>query len=114
MRFVSADSMRSTACHALWRWYLGEGGSDAAWPPRLAFRPEDMPARVLPHLGVVDVEREPVRVYYRLIGSVIAESLGRTHIQGYLDELNLPQEADVLELYRYALRVNRPLFLTGE
>jgi hypothetical protein len=106
--------MRSGVCHALWRWYVNEGGSDEVWPPRRAFRPEDLPARVLPHLGVVDVEREPLRVYYRLIGSAIAESLGRSHLQGYLDEMALPQEAELLELYRYTLQVDRPLFLTGE
>jgi hypothetical protein len=114
MRFVPVEAMRSRVCDALWRWYENAGGSHDSWPPRSAFRPEDLPGRVLPHLGVVDVERDPFRVYYRLLGSAIADSLGRTNLRGYLDEMGLPQEAEVAELYRYALQANRPLFLAGD
>lgn len=114
MRFVPVESLRSGACHALWRWYVQEGGGNDRWPARDSFRPEDLPGRVLPHLGVVDVEREPFRVYYRLLGSVIAESLAPGKRQGYLEELGLPQEAELMELYRTTLQANRPLFLAGE
>lgn len=116
MRFVSVEEMRSEVCRALWRWYTSESGDWQAgqgWPPRDSFRPEDLPGRVLPHLGVVDVERDPFRVYYRLVGSAIASSLGRRDIQGYLDELGLPQEAELAELYRRTVEANGPLFLSG-
>lgn len=117
MKFVSVHALRSEICRSLWRWYVAQAPEAASepgvWPARDSFRPEDLPAQILPHLGVVDVEREPLRIYYRLVGSSIAASLGRSHIQGYLDELDLPQADDVMALYRHALEANRPVFLAG-
>lgn len=112
MKFVPVEEMRSPVCQALWRWYTAQE-VESGWPPKDAFRPEDLPARALPHIGVVDVEREPFRVFYRLVGSAIAESLGRQNIQGYLDTLGVPQEAELTELYRHTVTVNRPVFLAG-
>lgn len=53
MKFVPIDAMRSEVCAALWQWFVQQGG-ETDWPPKDAFRPENLPARVLPHLGVVD------------------------------------------------------------
>lgn len=110
MHFVAAESLRSDVGRALWQWYCSHGGG---WPSRQAFRPEEMPARYLPRLGLVDVERDPFRVYYRLVGSTIAASFGRQHIQGYLDTLGLKQEAELTALYRRTLAAGGPLFLSG-
>lgn len=112
MKFVPVEAMRSVVGHALWQWYGAQAGEDG-WPPKQRFRPEELPARILPSLGLVDVEREPFRIYYRLVGSDIAASFGRRHIQGYLDTLGLEQEADLVALYRHTLAANRPLFLAG-
>lgn len=117
MKFVPVQALRSEIGRGLWRWYVAQVPEAeiqaSVWPARDSFRPEDLPARILPHLGVVDVERDPFRVYYRLIGSSIAASLGRSHIQGYLDEMDLPQGDDLMALYRHTLEVNRPVFLSG-
>lgn len=43
----------------------------------------------------------------------IADSLGRSHIQGYLDEIDLPQVDDLMALYRHTMKANRPVFLSG-
>ena len=112
MKFVSVEQLRSPVGRALWQWYAAHK-RDGAWPPKEAFRPEHLPARALPHVGLVDVEREPFRVFYRLVGTAIAESLGRTRLQGYLDTLGLPQEEELDTLYRHTLSANRPLFLSG-
>lgn len=112
MKFVSVEQLRSPAGRALWQWYAAHK-RDGAWPPKEAFRPEHLPARALPHVGLVDVEREPFRVFYRLAGTAIAESFGRTRLQGYLDTLGLPQEVELDTLYRHTLSANCPLFLSG-
>ena len=112
MKFVSVEQLGSPVGRALWQWYASnKRGGD--WPPKEAFRPEHLPARALPHVGLVDVEREPFRVFYRLVGTAIAESFGRTRMQGYLDALDLPQEEELDTLYRHTLSANRPLFLSG-
>lgn len=112
MKFVSVEQLRSAVGHALWQWYAAHKRG-AAWPPKEAFLPEYLPARALPHVGLVDVERAPFRVYYRLVGTAIAESFGRSSMQGYLDTLNLPQAEELDTLYRHFLSANRPLFLAG-
>ena len=67
------EQLGSPVGRALWQWYASnkQGGT---WPPKEAFRPEHLPARVLPHVGLVDVEREPFRVFYRLVGTAIRAS----------------------------------------
>src|SRR3546814_17853128 len=112
MKFVPVEAMRSEVGRALWQWY-GAQGDDGAWPPKQSFRPEELPARILPSLGLVDVEREPFRIYYRLVGSDIAASFGRRHIQGYLDTLGLGEEEDPVDPDRNTLAATRPLFLAG-
>jgi len=112
MKFVSVEQLRSPVGQALWQWYAAHQ-QDGVWPPKGAFLPEHLPARVLPRVGLVDVEQEPFRVYYRLLGSAIAESFGRTRMQGYLDTLNLSQAEELESLYRHFLSANRPLFLSG-
>lgn len=112
MNLVAAQSLRSEVGLALWQWYVGHS-SDGGWPSRQAFRPEDLPARFLPRLGVVDVEVEPSRVYFRIIGSAIAESVGRRHLQGYLDTLGLAQEEELAGLYRRAVAAEGPIFVAA-
>lgn len=112
MRFGPAEHMTSTAVLAVNAWYGAcEGGG---WPARDAFRPESLPAAVLGNLGLVDVETQPFRVLYRVVGELLCESVGRQVRMTYLDALGLPQEAELAALYRRALAAPGPLFLRGD
>lgn len=114
MEFVEADALASAKLQDLVGWYRARCGDDGAWPARDAFRPETLPPAVLPHIGRVDVESAPFRIYYRAIGSVIADSIG-TDISGcYLDETGIPQAADVTEWYRLAVAAPGGVFVRGE
>ncbi len=112
MRLVSAPEMTSDSVAAVVSWYEAEGAG--GWPSRESFRPEDLPARILPQIGLVDVETDPLRVFYRVLGEDICASIGRTIRMAYLDGLGLPQEAELLALYGRALDSPGPLFVKGK
>jgi hypothetical protein len=69
---------------------------------------------VLPHIGRVDVELDPFRVFFRAAGGRISESLGVELSGRYLDELGTPQAAEVAEWYRLAVAAPGPLYARGE
>lgn len=111
MRLATAQDMTSDGIVAVAAWH--DAASGAGWPARDAFRPEDLPAGVLPRLGLVDVETAPLRVFYRVLGEDICASIGRSIRMAYLDELGLPQEPELLALYGRALSAPGPLFVKG-
>lgn len=113
MQIVSPDSLESPHVLAIARWYRGaRQGTD--WPPRAAFRPEALPPATLPHIGLVDVEPEPFRVFYRVLGESITVGLGGSSVRmRYLDELDWPQRDDLIALWRQTYEEAGPHFLRG-
>jgi hypothetical protein len=66
---------------------------------------------LLPNLFVVDVEHDPLRIRYRLVGTRAIEVTGYDITGHYLDNL-LPADASEpwVENYRTAYRTRRPVF----
>jgi hypothetical protein len=56
-------------------------------PLRSDFDPVALPARVLPHIWMVDLEREPRRFRFRLCGSHLVRALGFDPTGRYYDEV---------------------------
>ncbi|MEQ8814783.1 MAG: PAS domain-containing protein [Thalassobaculum sp.] len=56
-------------------------------PMRRDFDPLDLPVRLLPHVWMVDAEREPARFRFRLCGSHLVEALGFNPTGRYYDEV---------------------------
>ena len=112
MRFGPPTIMTSPAVLAVNGWYASP--DHGGWPARDSFRPENLPAAILGNLGMVDVETDPFRVFYRVVGGRLCEAIGREVRMAYLDTLGLPQEADLAALYRRALGAPGPLFLKGD
>ncbi|MGO1119926.1 hypothetical protein ACTL6U_14540 [Rhodovibrionaceae bacterium A322] len=59
------------------------------------------------------MEKSPFRVFYRVVGSNIAESLGLDVSGRYLDETGLEQTNNLEEIYRFLLAHNAPSFFKG-
>lgn len=55
-------------------------------PGRADIDPIDIP-NLLPYVSLIDVEQEPYRMRYRLIGTHITEAIGRDSTGRYFDEL---------------------------
>ncbi len=76
------------------------------------------PADLVPHLGhmvLVDVEYEPFRLHYRLIGSTITTMMRRNATGLYYDELYSPDIlASIYSSYRWMIANKRPTRTYGE
>lgn len=90
-------------------WWMA-ARNDADVPDRCALRPEDIKS-LLPCLFIADVEHDPFRVRYRLVGTRAVEVTGFDITGHYLDEL-LSAEPDQpwMDHYRTAYVSRCPLF----
>lgn len=70
--------------HAIYDYWCGLR-SGKRLPARRDVDPADVPA-LLPYLWLTDVERDPPRFRFRLIGSAIVEGLGRDLTGRYFDQ----------------------------
>lgn len=91
------ESPRIRAFFDYWRG-LAAGG---AVPRRDQVDPAEIKP-LLPYLMIVDLSPEPLRVYYRLVGTEVARFTGIDITGHYLHELELDEfsEAELLEVYR--------------
>jgi hypothetical protein len=74
------------AVHAFWLQAKG----DRPAPQRADIDPLAMPPKVLPYLMLIEFERAPFRVRYRLAGTNVVEMNGSEFTGKYLDELRFP------------------------
>jgi hypothetical protein len=77
--------------HLFARWKDARG--ERRMPPREAIDPVAL-RDVLPHIVMVDVEREPLRFRYRLVGTYVTAISGRDITGRYADETTFPQSLD--------------------
>jgi hypothetical protein len=91
----------------LHRWWLERCSGDI--PDRADLDPADLKP-LLPNLFIVDVEHDPFRIRYRLVGTRAREATGFNIVGRYLDEL-LPTDPDEpwMDDYRLAYRMRRPV-----
>lgn len=96
----------------LHRWWRERCAGDI--PDRADLDPADLKP-LLPNLFIVEVEHDPFRLRYRLVGSRATEVTGHGITGRYLDNL-LPANTDEpwIENYRTACRTRAPLFGTVE
>jgi hypothetical protein len=80
-----------------------------AMPRRSDIEPTEIPS-LLPHIALVGVESEPLRLFFRLIGTHITESLGRDNTGKYFDETFQDQMLeDVMQVYGMVLQARKPI-----
>ena len=105
--FANHSEIRSPKVQTLLRWWLDYRGDGI--PDRSQLDPADM-KRLLPHLLLLDVEHEPFRVRFRLVGTRVQEATGFNITGRYLDEL-LPASADQqwMQYYHQAYSTRLPV-----
>ncbi len=81
-------------------------------PGRADIDPADI-RHLLPAIALVDIEAEPFRVRYRLVGTRLVQDFGRDYTGLYLDELRFDNPDELLALYRRAAEEKVPMFRTG-
>lgn len=89
-------------------WNRKRGG--AQLPHRADFDPAEM-KRLLPHLLIADLERDPFRARYRLVGTKVSAASGYDFTGRYLDEMELASGAQQwVSLYHRVYQSRLPLF----
>lgn len=106
--YADVSDVRSEMIRSLCRWWLSRCADDI--PDRADFDPAEM-TLLLPNLFIADVEHQPFRIRFRLVGTRAVEATGMDITGCYLDEL-LPPNPDEpwLEYYRRACEERVPVF----
>ncbi|HMA13327.1 MAG: PAS domain-containing protein [Bacteroidota bacterium] len=98
---TSADQIASPRLRQLYDYWQSKrrGGR---LPRRADIDPAEIP-QLMPNLLLVDIEQNPFRVRYRLVGTQIVEATGFEFTGKYLDEIVLPDdEGPFVESYQLA------------
>ena len=110
--FSNPDDVRSDLVRSMLQWWLGKCSSHIPGrdiPDRDDLDPADLKP-LLPNILISDVEHDPFRIRYRLVGTRAREATGFNIVGRYLDEL-LPTDPDEpwMDDYRLAYRTRRPV-----
>ncbi len=110
--YADDRAVKSAMIRFLHGWWLSKCAGDI--PDRADFDPADFKP-LLPYLFIADVEREPFRIRYRLVGTKVVDATGMNITGLYLDELLPPNpEEPWLEYYRRAYEERAPVFGCSE
>lgn len=100
---------KSNLVHAMYDWWCSKGGPDRI-PDRSQVDPLEL-AELLPNLLISEVEHNPFRIKYRLVGTMVSEVTGMNITGRYLDELlSADPDQPWIEHYRTVYPTRRPLF----
>jgi len=104
---TDAPSFRSLRADALYRYWRTR--RDEALPRRADIDPADIKP-LLPYLLIVDIHREPFRIYYRLVGTAVAHFSGLDFTGTFLDELafDICATKDLVDAYRTVCERRQP------
>jgi hypothetical protein len=99
----------SSAVPEVCKYWIEKAGGRAA-PTRNEVDVLEMPKSHLPRLLIVDIELEPFRVKYRLVGTHFSRQLAVDFTGKYLDQLVLPGTLrdEAIDLYRAVQRTGLP------
>ncbi|MFC3229734.1 PAS domain-containing protein [Marinibaculum pumilum] len=82
-------------------------------PARGDIRPADLPG-LLPYMFLIDIETEPLRLRYRLLGTALTEAVGRDSTGRYCDEICPPPAMARIEAgYRWMMAARAPVRTHG-
>jgi hypothetical protein len=92
---------------ALLGYWLKKKGERRA-PTRADIDPSEI-VPLLPHVGLVDVVRDPLRFRFRLVGTAIAAGYGRDITGSFLDEVDLDRhEQEIIAEYARVIETWEP------
>jgi hypothetical protein len=81
----------------------------ALFPRRGDIAPDQI-RDLLPNIMIVDVESNPLRFRYRLVGTRVVEYNGLEFTGRYLGEIGWPEEQDLFDSYAEVVSTRRPFF----
>jgi len=108
---VSLDitEIRSPRIHRLFAYWQHQRDRRGHLPQRSDIVPDQI-RDLLPNIMIVDVERDPMRFRYRLVGTRVVEYNGLEFTGRYLGEIGWPEEQDLIEGYTAVVEGGEPVF----
>lgn len=107
-KIARAEDIASARIRALFEYWRARC-RDGRLPRRGDIDPIDIPA-LMPYVLIADIERDPFRVRYRLVGTRVVDATGFEFTGRYLDEISLPDdEGPVLESYQLCSESRTPV-----
>jgi hypothetical protein len=100
-------SPRIRRLHAYWQRQRDE--RNGRLPKRGDIAPEEI-KDLLPNIMIVDVEHDPLRFRYRLVGTRVVEYNGFEFTGRYLGEIGWPEEQDLIASYAAVVHGRQPFF----
>jgi len=103
-----ADQIESSLIRRLYLYWRSKC-RDGTIPRRADIDPVEIP-KLVPNMLIADIEHDPFRVRYRLVGTAIVEATGFEFTGKYLDEIVLADdEGPFLECYQTACASRLPV-----
>jgi hypothetical protein len=91
--------------------YWNQRRGDRRMPDRRDIDPLDLGAKLLPHIGLMDIVDGGARVRYRLLGTAIVERWGSDATGKFMDEVTSgTYSAYIHSLYRTLAHARAPVF----
>ncbi|GAB4371965.1 MAG: hypothetical protein Kow00114_33180 [Kiloniellaceae bacterium] len=107
-QITDADQIESALIRQLYLYWRSKCRQGAI-PRRADIDPVEIP-KLVPNLLIADIEHEPFRVKYRLVGTNVVEATGFEFTGRYLDEIVLADdEGPFLECYQVACASRLPV-----
>ena len=100
----------SPRIHRLFSYWQNQQQSRGGMLPRRGDIAPDQLRDLLPNIMIVDVEREPLRFRYRLVGTRVVEYNGFEFTGRYLGEIGWPEEQELFDSYAKVVETQRPFF----
>lgn len=109
---VSLDlsELTSPRIHRLHGYWQHQRDKRGGQPPRRGDIAPDQIRDLLPNIMIVDVEHDPMRFRYRLVGTRVVEYNGVEFTGRYLGEIGWPEEQDLIDSYAFVASSRQPFF----
>lgn len=107
LRRLELPQIRSQRVHRLHEYWRSKAGADGSVPQRRDIDPTDLPD-LLPNLMLVDVERDPLRFRYRLVGTRVVDFSYHDFTGTYLDEAGWGEVDGFTRAYADAVTERKP------
>lgn len=109
LRRLELPQMRSRRVQRLYEYWCAKAGPDGAVPRRRDIDPTELPG-LLPNLMLLDVERNPLRFRYRLVGTRVVDFSYHDFTGTYLDEAGWVEEKGFTRAYTDAVTEGKPAY----
>jgi len=100
----------SPRIHRLYSYWQSQQRYRGGSLPRRGDIAPDQIKDLLPNIMIVDVESDPLRFRYRLVGTRVVEYNGLEFTGRYLGEIGWPEEQELFDSYAEVVSNRRPFF----